>query len=61
MGMKLLLTIFSVISTNIMLGQNGSGIEIVTDRPDQTESARIVNFGRLQIESGLILEWLGSG
>lgn len=61
MRIKLLLTFFSFISINIALGQNGSGIEIITDRPDQTESARIVNFGRLQIESGLIMEWLGGG
>ena len=31
--------------------------EIVTDRPDQTESAAIVPLGMLQYEGGLLVEW----
>lgn len=34
---------------------------IVTDRPDQTESAISVPLGSLQIESGFLYEWLGRG
>lgn len=32
---------------------------IVTDRPDQTESAISVPLGSLQIESGFLYEWVG--
>ena len=33
--------------------------EIITDRPDQTESSSTIQKGNLQIESGLLLEFLG--
>ena len=33
--------------------------EIITDRPDQTESSSTIQKGGLQIESGLLLEFLG--
>ena len=33
--------------------------EIITDRPDQTESSSTIQKGSLQIESGLLLEFLG--
>ena len=33
--------------------------EIITDRPDQTESSSTVHKGNLQIESGLLLDFLG--
>jgi len=33
--------------------------EIITDRPDQTESSSTIRKGNLQIESGLLLEFLG--
>ena len=33
--------------------------EIITDRPDQTESSSTIQKGNLQIESGILLEFLG--
>jgi hypothetical protein len=33
---------------------------LVTDRPDQTESARVVPAWRLQIETGLLKEWVNT-
>ena len=36
-----------------------SAQEIITDRPDQTESSSTIPKGNLQIESGLLLEFLG--
>ena len=33
--------------------------EIITDRPDQTESSSTIQKENLQIESGLLLEFLG--
>lgn len=38
-----------------LLVHNGLAQQIVTDRPDQTESSSIVDKGSLQIESGLLL------
>ena len=32
---------------------------IITDRPDQTESSFSVEVGQLQIESGLLIEYIG--
>lgn len=34
--------------------------QIVTDRPDQTESSSTVGFGDLQIESGILVGYVGS-
>ena len=35
--------------------------EIVTDRPEQTESSQTVGFNNLQIESGIVFENEGNG
>ena len=35
--------------------------ELVTDRPDQTESAEVVPLYTLQVETGLVLEWQEKG
>lgn len=56
--MKNLLTVALFILTGSLYSQN-----IVTDRPDQTESPIAVKKGELQIESGLLFErnYLGNG
>jgi hypothetical protein len=43
-------------------GQSGppAAEELITDRPDFTESARVVPFGRLQLESGFTWARLGN-
>jgi hypothetical protein len=35
--------------------------DLITDRPDQTESAEVVPLFRLQIETGILQEWQESG
>ena len=43
---------------------NGSGNEIpdlITDRPDQTESAEVVPLFTLQVETGIFHEWVEKG
>lgn len=54
--MKKLLIIILTFSSLTIYSQK----TIVTDRPDQTESALTVPFGAFQIESGLRYEWVGT-
>ena len=53
MGTKLLL-VFLVISS--FLNARDVFPELITDRPDQTESAAVVPYKSLQIETGFVLE-----
>ena len=47
---------WSVVVVFFALG-NATAQEIVTDRPDQTESAAIVPLGLVQWEGGVLVEW----
>jgi hypothetical protein len=44
-----------------LLASNPPKIYLVTDRPDQTESAVVIPAWRLQIETGLAKEWVNTG
>jgi hypothetical protein len=43
----------------ISIGRNVTGQELITDRPDQTESSSTIAKGSLQIESGIVLAFEG--
>ena len=49
--------IISIILGLFVIAQ--SNAQIITDRPDQTESSKVVGLGNLQIESGLLLGFEG--
>lgn len=51
----LIFTFYSALSQTVKIP------DIATDRPDQTESARVIPFGTFQIEAGLFHEWKGRG
>lgn len=51
-NLKYILALWCVFISGQIVAQ-----ELVTDRPDQTESAVVVPLGSLQIESGLLLEY----
>ncbi|MGM0551500.1 MAG: transporter [Bacteroidota bacterium] len=53
--MKTKLLLFFLVATMVANAQDTPS-ELITDRPDQTESARVVPLKALQIETGLILE-----
>ncbi|MBN2262439.1 MAG: hypothetical protein JW735_05965 [Prolixibacteraceae bacterium] len=52
---RILFSAIFFVSSLIVTAQN-EGFELVTDRPDQTESSAVVPKNALQIESGFILE-----
>jgi len=58
---KLLITLTMLFTIYYLRAQKISGKELVTDRPDQTESARTIPSGTVQFETGLISEWFGRG
>ena len=43
----------------LFLSFKSSSQSLVTDRPDQTESSFAVGVGKLQIESGFLMEFIG--
>lgn len=51
--------LFSVLLVTTMLGQITA--QIITDRPDQTESSSTVGRGNLQVESGLLVGYEENG
>ena len=53
--MKLSLIFIVLITFNSLIFSQS----IITDRPDQTESSFSVEVGQLQIESGLLIEYIG--
>ncbi|HIK62826.1 MAG TPA: transporter [Flavobacteriales bacterium] len=53
--MKLSLIFIVLITVNSLIFSQS----IITDRPDQTESSFSVEVGQLQIESGLLIEYIG--
>lgn len=53
--MKYIISLIILWSITLSFGQ-----AIATDRPDQTESSSSVEKGKLQIESGILLEFVGS-
>ena len=53
--MKTKLVLFFLVATVLAKAQDTPS-ELVTDRPDQSESAKVVPLKALQIETGLILE-----
>ena len=53
--MKLSLIFILLITFNSLIFSQS----IITDRPDQTESSFSVEVGQLQIESGLLIEYIG--
>ena len=55
--MKTVLFAFSLLFALHNLNAQNKGAELVTDRPDQTESAKIVPTKSLQIETGAVIEW----
>jgi len=52
---KIIIGLLLIVSANLFAQ------EIVTDRPDQTESSQTVGFNNLQIESGIVFENEGNG
>ena len=54
--MKLILIVVLIFTGSGIYGQN-----LITDRPDQTESSSTVEFGSLQIESGFLLGFEDDG
>ena len=54
--MKPLLYLFSTAMFLLFFSQIAAQSEIVTDRPDQTESAKVVPKGAFQLETGILLE-----
>lgn len=57
--MKLFKTIFILIFISFTLGKYAHSQDLVTDRPDQTESSVTVHKGKLQIESGMLFSSFG--
>jgi len=53
--MKLLLIILSILLPTCLIAESDTQ-ELITDRPDQTESSAVVNKNHLQIETGFIIE-----
>ena len=56
-GTKLEMRILIILMSMVMIGQLKA--QIITDRPDQTESSSTVGNGNLQIESGLLIGFVG--
>ena len=50
---QILFVLLCVLVPLTMVAQDGD--ELITDRPDQTESAAIVPLGKLQIEAGVVI------
>ena len=47
---RLLIFLFLLLNSSLVFSQ------ITTDRPDQTESALVLSYGQIQIESGILIE-----
>ena len=47
---RLLIFLFLLFNSSLVFSQ------ITTDRPDQTESALVLSYGQIQIESGILIE-----
>jgi Putative MetA-pathway of phenol degradation len=56
--MKSLITLF-IFTSILVLSIGQINAQIVTDRPDQTESSSTVGNGNLQIEAGLLIGFVG--
>ncbi len=54
--MKILITLTLLIALSTIALSQENTIELITDRPDQTESSAIVPFHSLQIETGFIYQ-----
>jgi len=56
---RLLILLTGLFILSITRGQEEA--PMITDRPDQTESSSVVPLWRLQIETGILNEWVESG
>jgi hypothetical protein len=56
MKKHLLLLISAIIFAHVLSAQDNNTADLITDRPDQTESAAIVPQGSFQIETGFVFE-----
>jgi len=51
-----IIILLQIFITNVSFGQETDVPELVTDRPDQTESATVVPVGTVQLETGALYE-----